>query len=136
MLSVSKRLRGTGGIIILGLLFAAVFTSCSKSKSPNPVTIEGTWQGTYGFGTSHTGYQFGFNILPNGIIERIDAAGNVKGTGEWEMQNNILMADFSVGNADFSIMAAFYPGEGRLLGDWGYYPNVDEGAWEMTRAGN
>ena len=135
MLMLSQKRTAAAGNLLLFVFFTLVFASCSKDKS-SVATIDGVWQGTYGFGSSTGNYHYAFKIFENGTLQRLNAAGEVIGDGEWEMQNNIFMADFSVGDIDFSVIAAFDAAHGKMTGDWGYYPNVDEGRWQMTKTGN
>ncbi len=134
MLSITKRTPVRNSFLFFLLFLTGFSSSCSKDKVSS--NIEGNWQGEYGFGQSSKGFQYGLRILPGGIIHRIDAAGNIKGSGTWEMTNNILLADFTVGNVEFSILAAVDAGQGKMMGNWGYYPTVDEGKWELTKTTN
>ncbi len=134
MFSLSKHTPVQGSFLVLLLATTGLLSACSKDKAT--ASIEGNWQGEYGFGQSSNGFHYGLRLLPGGIIHRIDTEGNVKGSGSWEMTSNILLADFTVGSVAFSIMAAVDADQRKMVGNWGYYPHVDEGKWSLTKTTN
>lgn len=123
--------------MILALLIAVLpFISCSKDNDDDKEhTIEGRWVGTYFNATSNSTYYFSFDIKNGGAIQEINSAGDVVGTGQWELNNNILEAHYTwTGGGDFSVVAAFDKHAGRLLGDWGFgNSTTNGGTWEMTK---
>ena len=117
--------------ILLTVLFSAFMVSCSKSdKASAPVTIEGTWKGTYSVGNGPSDKFFGIVLKANGVFEEVDAAGITIGIGEWEMENDIITATYdriSPSDAQFSVIAAFYKNQGSLEGNWGYGTSATDG---------
>ncbi len=123
--------KGVAGVILVSIFFAA----CTKEKiAVQPVTIEGNWEGKFGYGTDQKGYPYAFHIKPGGILERIDTSGNVTGTGVWEMSNKMFSGIYNTNGSIFSLLAAFDDRQGKLLGNWGYGNSAsDGGTWEMVK---
>ena len=124
-------------ILLAIIAITTVLFSCSKNKSDlPPATIEGRWVGTYVNEASGNSFYYSFNIKPGGIIEEINSAGQKIGEGNWEIANDILTAEYSWTNGgDFSVIAAFYKNERKLLGDWGYGNSATNGGtWQMTKS--
>ena len=118
------------------IAIATLFVSCSKDRNdPQPATIEGRWVGTYVNDASGNSFYYSFNIKAGGVIEEINSSGQKIGEGTWEIDNDILTAEYSwPGGADFSVIAAFYKNEAKLLGDWGYDDSATNGgSWEMAK---
>ncbi len=121
-------------------LVVLLAVACSKnSDKPSPATnsIEGNWVGKYGTGNNKPGSFFSFSIKANGVIEEVDAEGQVKGKGTWKLENNILYATYTwiaPSNTKFSVLGAFNASQGKILGNWGYGASTtDGGLWEMTK---
>lgn len=123
-------------ILLSVITMTTLFVSCSKDKSePQPVSIEGRWVGSYVNDASGDKFYYSFNIMAGGVIEELNSSGQKIGEGTWEIENDILTAEYSwPGGADFSVIAAFYKNDAKLLGDWGYDDSVTNGgSWEMTK---
>lgn len=126
-------------IALITLLSSGLFAACSKDKTENPSesAIIGRWVGTYGFDDDNPTIYYSLNFKSGGVIEEISPSGQVKGTGTWEMSNNVLTAHYSwlpSNPTTFSIVAAFNASQGKLIGNWGYDDSAtDGGLWEMTR---
>lgn len=114
-----------------------MFTSCNKNKDDkDPATIEGIWKGTYVDDATGETLFFSLYIKPNGVIEELDETGQVIGMGEWQLDaaTNVFTAkyEWNSNGQDFSIIAAFYPNDAKLLGNWGYdNSNTDGGTFEL-----
>ena len=123
------------------LLFAAIsLMACSKNNSKPSVngSMEGVWAGKFGTGNNSPSSFFSYNFKAGGVLEELTDNGQVKGTGVWKLENNILsgytvneMAP--VGNK-YSMLGAFNAAQGKILGNWGYgNSSTDGGLWEMSR---
>lgn len=124
-------------IILIALIAATGFVSCKKDKVEKQTTaIEGRWVGTYVNEASGNSFYYSFNIKPGGIIEELNAAGQKLGQGTWELDNNILSANYSwTSGSQYSVIAAFYKEDGKLLGDWGYGDSATNGGtWTMQKS--
>ena len=112
------------------------FASCKKDndKSANHI-IEGKWTGT--FKEDGEDWFFSLNFKAGGIIEELDENGQKIGVGTWEMENNIIQAEWDMLpplSAKYSLIAAFYKDKGKLLGDWGYGTNATNGGtFQMSK---
>ena len=127
---------------ISALAFIALFTitglvSCKKDHDSPKVSsgIQGHWEGTYKSSASGNTFFYAFNIKAGGVIEEVNSSGEVLGTGTWQIDNNILSAHYAwPSGTDFSVLAAYYPQNNKLLGDWGYDNSAtDGGTWEMSK---
>lgn len=112
--------------------------ACSKNNDKHvSTTIEGVWVGKYGTGSNNPSSFFSFNIKAGGIIEEIDTNGQVKGTGTWKLENNVLYASYTwlpPSSTKFSVLGAFDASKGEIVGDWGYGSNATNGGlWDMTK---
>lgn len=123
-------------IILIALVALTGFASCKKDKVEAKATsIEGRWVGTYVNDASGNSFYYSFNIKPGGIIEELNSSGQKLGQGTWEFENNILTAHYSwTSGSKYSVIAAFYKEDGKLLGDWGYGDNTTNGGtWVMHK---
>jgi len=123
-------------IILVALLAVTCFASCKKDHDEKtPATIEGIWKGTYINDASGSSFFYSFNIMAGGVIQELNASGQVLGTGTWELENDILSAHYSwPAGSGFSVLAAFYKDDAKLLGDWGYGNSATNGGtWEMSK---
>ena len=124
--------------VALILFFTA--TACSKksnNSTPSPSSVAGVWVGKYGFGNETPTIFYSFNIKASGIIEELSSTGEVKATGTWEIDNNILTAKYTnvaPSTSKYSVIGAFNSSTGKILGNWGYSSSATNGGtWEMTR---
>ena len=127
----------------LALLLAAfIFTACSKSDSqPTPPTsqsVQGVWVGKFGTDNNNPSAFFSYNFKAGGVLEELTDNGQVKGTGTWKLDNNILTGYTinvlaPVGNK-YSMIGTFNASQGKILGNWGYGSSATNGGlWEMSR---
>ena len=125
-------------VILIAIALVAGISACSKDKddTKSPATIEGRWVGDYINDASGNSFYYSFNIKAGGIIEELNSSNQKIGQGTWKLENDILTATYtSTGGSKYSIIAAFYKKEGKLLGDWGYGNSATNGGtWEMTKA--
>lgn len=123
-------------IILIALVALTGFASCKKDKVEAKTTgIEGRWVGTYVNDASGNSFYYSFNIKPGGVIEELNSSGQKLGQGTWEFENNILTAHYSwTSGSKYSVIAAFYKEDGKLLGDWGYGDSATNGGtWVMHK---
>jgi hypothetical protein len=123
-------------IILIALVALTSIASCKKDKVEAKITsIEGRWVGTYVNDASGNSFYYSFNIKPGGIIEELNSSGQKLGQGTWEFENNILTAHYSwTSGSKYSVIAAFYKEDGKLLGDWGYGDSATNGGtWVMHK---
>lgn len=122
-------------IILITTIALAGFASCKKDKVEKQTTIEGRWVGTYINEASGNSFFYSFNIKPGGIIEELNSSGQKLGQGTWELENNILSAEYTwTSGSKYSVLGAFYKDKGKLLGDWGYGSSATNGGtWEMHK---
>jgi len=124
------------------LLFAAfTFAACSKSNNTPPVTnnsVQGAWVGKFGTDNNAPSVFFSYNFKAGGVLEELTDNGQIKGTGTWKLDNNILSGYTinvlaPVGNK-YSMIGAFNAAQGKILGNWGYGSSATNGGlWEMSR---
>ncbi len=118
------------------LILMASFIACKKDGTNKAVgSIEGTWEGKYSTGSNNPNIFYSLRFNAGGILEEVGSNGQVKGTGTWELDKNILEAEYTniASGAKYSLIGAFYPSDGKLLGNWGFDESVtDGGLWEMT----
>jgi len=121
---------------IIALLMPVCLLACKKdSKAASPV--EGKWSGVYGNDNDIPTILYKLNIKPGGIIEEINAAGEVKGTGTWSLKGNTFVAHYQWKaplNTFFTIAATFDPATNKLTGTWGFDNSAtDGGKWEVIK---
>jgi len=122
-------------IISMALIMLLPFVACKKDGSNKATdTIEGTWEGKYGNGNANPTLFYSLRFKAGGLLEEVGSNGQVKGTGTWEIENNIIDAVYiSTGGAKYSLIGSFYPFDGKVLGNWGFDNSAtDGGLWEMT----
>ena len=125
-------------IILVTFMSIAGLPSCKKEHAnKNLSTIEGKWVGSYVNDASGNTFYYSFNIKPGGIIEELNSSGQLVGSGNWELSNDILSAYYNYlppSNSSYSVIGAFDKNSGKLAGDWGYGNNATNGGtWEMTK---
>jgi len=121
------------------LLLLVVFSACSKDSDSTPsTTLQGAWQGKYGDDNEAPSVFFSLNFKAGGVLEEIDTDGTVKGTGTYTIDNNNIITGHTVniktpvGNK-YSYMAAFYPSQAKVLGNWGFgNSGTNGGMFELT----
>ncbi len=109
------------------LLLLFVFSACSKDSesTPSTTTFQGVWQGKFGNDNDAPSVFFSLNFKAGGVLEEIDTDGTVKGTGTYTIDNNNIITGHTVnikapvGNK-YSYVAAFYPSQAKVLGNWGF----------------
>ena len=123
-------------LISVAFILIAPFIACKKEGTNKAVgNIEGTWEGKYSNGNSNPSIFYSLRFNAGGILEEVGSNGQVKGTGTWEIDKNIIEAEYTntASGAKYSLIGAFYPSDGKLLGNWGFDESVtDGGLWEMT----
>jgi len=121
------------------LVLLVVFSACSKNSDNKPVTtFQGMWQGKYGDDNEAPSVFFSLNFKAGGVLEEIDTDGTIKGTGTYTIDNNNVVTGHTVnikapiGNK-YSYVAAFYPSQAKVLGNWGFgNSGTNGGMFELT----
>ena len=122
------------------LLLLVVFSACSKDSdsTPSTTTFQGLWQGKFGNDNDAPSVFFSLKFKTGGVLEEIDTDGSVKGTGTYTIDNNNIVTGHTVnikapvGNK-YSYVAAFYPSQGKILGNWGFgNSGTNGGLFELT----
>jgi hypothetical protein len=127
--------------LILASFAMLVLFSCSKKsddKAPKAVTIEGIWVGKYSVLSEPYNAFYSFKIKANGVLELLNAAEEVTGTGTWELENgNLFIGTYTwlpPGSKTFSVLATFKKDTGELDGTWGPDDNdYTGGYWYMEK---
>jgi hypothetical protein len=125
-------------LVLMVVVVLTGFASCSKDKNETKKqsSIEGVWTGTYVNDASGDSFFYSFNIKAGGTIEELNSSGQKIGQGTWEIENDILTATYQwPGGSKYSVIAAFYKDQAKLLGDWGYGNSATNGGtWQMTKS--
>ena len=124
-------------VLLIALVSLPVLFSCKKDKDKPTITptIEGRWEGSYINAASQNSFYYSFNIKAGGVFEEIGSNGQKLGEGTWSMENNILTAHYAYPNGnEYTVIAAYYKDQAKLLGDWGYdNSGTDGGTFEMDK---
>ena len=121
-----------------------LFVSCSKDNDSTPPvptdSIEGVWQGKYGYDNESPSINYIFNIKPGGVIEELNSSGASKGSGTWTLSGTEFTAHYQWKApllTVFTVKATFDKSTSKLTGTWGYNnSNNNGGKWTMTRKTN
>ena len=125
--------------LILVVAVAVTAISCSKSSNDDTPTtsnsIDGVWQGTLVTESSKITSFYAFDIKPNGVLHRLNEAGNIVGTGIWSIDNNIFNGTYKTeSNTKYSVIGSYNKGINKILGNWGFNNSVTNGGtWEMMK---
>ncbi len=125
------------GIIALFITVLAGFSSCKKDETQKPGNLQGVWKGNFTVDPSPDKGFFSLNFKANGVLEELNSSGVVKGSGEWEMDNNNIITGtytmLDTGN-EYSIVGAYYPQQNKILGNWGWDDSATNGGtYELSR---
>lgn len=122
---------------IITLFLSAAAMSCNKEKNDPPApAIEGRFVGVYGFDSDVPSIYYSLNFKPGGVIEELDDAGQLKGTGTYQVNGNILTAHYTwATGTEFSIRATYNEAQGELMnGTWGWNDSfTNGGTWSMEK---
>jgi hypothetical protein len=114
---------------ILAFTFLAAITSCTKEDTKpvppaTPVnTIEGKWNGTFNYDDGSSSEIQSVNIMPSGMIQPLDSAGQEVGGGAWTLNNELFNAEYHPGtfhSLPRVINAVYHPEINSITGTWGY----------------
>ena len=125
--------------LILVVAVAVTAISCSKSSNDDTPTtsnsIDGVWQGSLVTESSKITSFYAFDIKPNGVLHRLNEAGNIVGTGIWSIDNNIFNGTYKTeSNTKYSVIGSYNKGIDKILGNWGFNNSVTNGGtWEMMK---
>ncbi len=130
-------------LLMVAVLFTAVFASCKKDECPAPPTptypIEGYWVGKYGGGTAAPTSGFSMVVEPGGKVTVADGdniTSSSKATGTWTLTGNVFKATYSYssGGSTLAIIANFNNSGKLESGTWGLAPSgTGSGTWFMDR---
>lgn len=125
-------------IILLAFAMIAGCFACRKDHDNKPTQgIEGKWTGTYINDASGNTFYYSFQFKPGGVMQEINSSGTVIGEGTWEFSGNVLTGHYTwlaPGSSSYTIVGAYYPATGKILGNWGYGNSAtDGGTWEMNK---
>lgn len=128
--------------VFLVAIAAFFFSACSKSNdAPPPATndsVQGVWAGKFGIDNEVPSVFFSYQFKAGGVLEELTNTGQVKGTGTWKIENNIVSGYTinvlaPVGNK-YSMVGAYNAAQGKILGNWGYgSSSTNGGLWEMSK---
>jgi hypothetical protein len=133
-------------LLVIAVLFTAVFTSCKKEDCPAPPVptypIEGLWIGKYGSGSAAPTSGFSMVVESGGAVTVVDgasisaASASSRATGTWTLTGNVFKATYTYpsGGSTYSVIANF-SNTGKLeSGTWGAPPAATSGGtWFMDR---
>ncbi len=133
-------------LMLVAVLFTAMFTSCKKESTPAPAAIvypiEGTWNGFYGSGTGAQTYDYTMLVEAGGIITVANGAtisgvpASARATGTYTLVGNVFNGKYTYpGPSSYSFTATFNSATGKLEnGTWGSGTNLTNGGlWYMNR---
>jgi len=121
---------------MITLFLATAVIACKKEKNDPPApSIQGKFVGAYGFDSNIPSIYYSLNFKPGGVIEELDDAGQLKGTGSFQISGNILAKYVWANGTDFSIRATYNESVGELVnGTWGWDNSyTDGGTWAMQK---
>ena len=121
---------------VAALLFPMFLLSCSKDND-TASPVEGKWQGLYGNDGGVPSYLYRLNVRHGGVIEELNSAGMVKGSGSWNFSGNTFTAHYQWKaplNTVFTIKATYDPSTNKLTGTWGFDDDAtDGGTWNAGK---
>lgn len=125
-------------IFMLAALFTSFLVSCSKDNDdvmPGNATIQGIWQGYYGYNSQAPVHYFSFEIKDGGTIVEYNSSSTKKATGTWALSGSDFSATlkYILSGNEYKVDAKFNSNTGRLEGTWGYSSSTSGGKWYMTK---
>jgi hypothetical protein len=122
------------------MMITGIFAACKKDKTEtvSEPSIAGKWAGMRGDGNQTPDYDFRFTIKSNGTIDATNAAGGVKGSGNWTLNGTQFTAQYQFVAPLFTkymVKATYDQATGKLTnGVWGFDDGLyDEGTWYMSK---
>jgi hypothetical protein len=104
---------------VVALFVSAAFTACKKDDVTPVFTIEGSWTGKIGTGSSVPSGQYALNIKAGGVIERISSNGSVSATGTWQLEGNNFTATYNYpGGTIVNIAGTVDKAINKISADW------------------
>lgn len=112
-------------------------TIATTPTTSAPVSIAGTWTGTWGNGSNNGPNYYCFLLNADGTMKLLDARGNSMASGKYSFANNQLSGSYTYnGSASAFSFAATLTGT-QLNGTWGAGANTSgSGRWVMNKSGN
>jgi hypothetical protein len=123
-------------LFVAALFMLLIFLSCKKDTD-SVLPVEGNWVGLYGNDNEVPSIFYKLNIKHGGVIEELNASGDVKGSGNWTLKGNNFTAHYqwkAPHNTFFTITARIDPNSNKLVGTWGFDNSAtDGGKWEAIK---
>lgn len=121
----------------MAFLVPVIFFSCKKNDDDAVLPVEGKWSGSYGNDNDPPSISYMLTIKHGGVIEEVNATGQVKGSGSWNLDGNTFTAHYQWKaplNTVFTITAIYNPVANKLTGEWGFdNSSADGGKWEANK---
>ena len=135
-MTITKNISTSFRTILAFMLASFIFVSCSKNHDDTHITpvpavgIEGKWSGFKGNDKEVPDNDIIFNIKAGGVIEELNAAGLVKGTGTWTLVGDVFTAHYQFKApllTVYTYKATYDKVNGKLIdGIWGF----DDSDWD------
>ena len=115
----------------LKIFFAAIIlsaivliSSCTKESTAAVYTLEGSWVGTYGIGTSVPTTYYSFHFKPGGnlLIESSNIANPDLANGSWSLAGDSVKGIYKYivgGDSIYSFGAKYSSASNIITGTWG-----------------
>lgn len=119
-------------ISILALTFASCNKDSDSSPAPVPnVSLQGVYDGKYGFNNEAPTADYTLNFKSNGTIQEIgQSSGNPTGEGTYSLKGNHLSATYKMlfePYNDYFIEATYDVTTNTIIGTWGYEAGGTDG---------
>lgn len=117
-------------------ILALTFASCNKNNDSTstpvpPASIEGVFDGKYGFDNEAPHANYTLNFKPNGTIQEIgQSSGAPTGQGTYLLKGNHLSASYKMlfePFNDYFLEATFDATSKTITGTWGYEAGATDG---------
>jgi hypothetical protein len=101
------------------ILVSLGFVSCKKDKDEPAFTITGLWEGKLGTGTEAPDSYFALNLKGNGVVERVNGAGNVSATGTYQVTGDVIEGNYHFSSGtDVDFTATINKSQQKITGSW------------------
>jgi hypothetical protein len=125
-------------IVAAFFVFATIFTACSKDDNNNSVpptpafSIEGMWSGKIGNNNDLPTGQYALNILPGGVLKRVNGAGTETATGTWQLSGDSFSGTYTYASGTVVVFTATVnKALKKISGDW--HNNSEVGTFVISK---